>query len=201
VPKVARLLSGKMAQMELLIQQMLETARLEHDQLRIQADVLDLAETAAEQLDTFQPLAGERDFRLTRPPAPVLVKGDRARLATIIGNLLDNAIKYSPDGGAIDCMVEEAGGRVFVSVRDRGVGIAADDLPLLFTRFGRLPTDLNRSVAGTGLGLFLSREIARRHAGDIMVESWPGLGSRFTLSLPSLGAAPDRLPRPRRRAG
>jgi len=122
----------------------------------------------------------------------VLVRGDRSRLATIVGNLLDNAIKYSPDGGPIECIVDAGGGRGFISVRDHGVGIAKDDLQLLFTRFGRLPTDLNRSIPGTGLGLFLCREIARRHGGEILVESWPGAGSRFTLSLPSLGIRQQR---------
>jgi PAS domain S-box-containing protein len=187
VPGVARLLSGKLAQMELLIQQMLETARLDHDRMELEADVVDLVAVAGEQIDTFRPLAGDREIVLASPDKAVLVKGDRARLATIVGNLLDNAIKYSPDGGEIECRVDAGDGRGFVSVRDHGVGIAKDDLPLLFTRFGRLPTDLNRSISGTGLGLFLCREIARRHGGEILVESRPGEGSRFTLSLPSLG--------------
>jgi signal transduction histidine kinase len=197
VPRVARLLGGKLAQMELLIQQMLETARLEHDRVDIQAEIVDLIEIATEQIDTFRPLAADREIVLTAPSGPVLVNGDRGRLATIVGNLLDNAIKYSPDGGEIECSVDAGGGRGFVSVRDHGIGIAADDLPLLFTRFGRLPTDLNRSVPGTGLGLYLCREIARRHGGEILVESWPGSGSRFTLSLPSLRVEPQR----RRAAG
>jgi PAS domain S-box-containing protein len=194
VPRVARLLSGKLAQMELLIQQMLETARLEHDRMELQTDLVDLTTIAFEQIDTFKPLAGDREIVMTAPDDAVLVKGDRARLATIVGNLLDNAIKYSPDGGEIECRVDAGGGRGFVSVRDHGVGIAKDDLPLLFTRFGRLPTDLNRSIPGTGLGLFLCREIAHRHGGEILVESWPGEGSRFTLSLPSVGVkrAPAR---------
>jgi len=190
VPRVSRLLAGKLAQMELLIQQMLETARLEHDSIDIQSETVDLDALARDQIDTFRPLAGEREIALRSPAGPVLVKGDRARLATIVGNLLDNAIKYSPDGGPIDCLVDAGGGRGFISVRDHGVGIAKDDMALLFTRFGRLPTDLNRSIPGTGLGLFLCREIARRHGGDILVESKPGAGSRFTLSLPSLSLTP-----------
>ena len=73
----------------------------------------------------------------------------------------------------------------FVEVTDQGVGIAAEHMERLFTRFGRLPTEENVSIAGTGLGLFLCREIAIRHGGELSAQSQPGLGSRFTLTLPA----------------
>jgi signal transduction histidine kinase len=82
------------------------------------------------------------------------------------------------------------GAHAFVSVRDHGIGIRQADLGRLFTRFGRVVTEQNRSISGTGLGLFLCREIARRHGGDILVESWQGSGSRFTLSLPRAETPP-----------
>lgn len=75
-------------------------------------------------------------------------------------------------------------GQASVSVRDEGIGIADEHLPVLFNRFGRLRTEENVSIPGTGLGLFLSKEIARRHGGDITVHSKPGVGSEFTLMLP-----------------
>ena len=74
---------------------------------------------------------------------------------------------------------------VFASVRDQGLGIAPEHMPRLFTRFGRLPTEANVAIAGTGLGLFLCKEIAKRHGGDITVNSKPGVGSEFTLTLPA----------------
>jgi signal transduction histidine kinase len=120
---------------------------------------------------------------------PAYVNADRARVATIVANLIDNAIKYSPAGGEIRCAVWSDDGRAYVSVRDEGMGISREHLPRLFTRFGRLPTEENVSIPGTGLGLFLCREIARRHGGDIVVTSATNKGSEFTLALPNAPAA------------
>jgi len=88
---------------------------------------------------------------------------------------MDNALKYSPAGGEICVMSGRRGTDVFVSVRDQGIGISAEHLPRMFTRFGRLPTQENMSISGTGLGLFLCKEIAVRHGGDIKVNSRPGV--------------------------
>jgi PAS domain S-box-containing protein len=184
IPQLAPLLGAKLAQMELLIQQMLETARLEHDRLQLHRETFDLRQVATEQLDAFRPLGNGHRLVLAGSPGPVLVDADRPRIATIIANLVDNAIKYSPNGGEVRCAVWSEDGRAYVSVRDEGLGIAREHLPRLFTRFGRLPTDENVSIPGTGLGLFLCREIARRHGGDIVVQSGRERGSEFTLALP-----------------
>jgi len=185
IPSVARLLEAKLAQMDLLIEQMLETARLEHDRLELSRDRFDVRWVAQEQLDIFRPLARGHHFIVESAREPLLVEGDRSRIATIVANFMDNAIKYSPDGGEICIMSGRRGAEVFVSVRDQGIGISADHMPRMFTRFGRLPTEENLSIAGTGLGLFLCKEIAVRHGGDITVRSRPGEGSEFTLTLPS----------------
>src|SRR5438874_2480331 len=116
---------------------------------------------------------------------PMLVEGDRARIATVVANLIDNAVKYSPQGGEVACTVRNLGSEVVMTVRDEGIGIAPEHMAMLFTRFGRLPTDENVSIPGTGLGLFLCREIAARHGGEITVKSTPGVGSEFTLTLPA----------------
>jgi PAS domain S-box-containing protein len=184
---VARLLEAKLAQMDLLIEQMLETARLEHDSLELYRETFDLRWIVREQLDIFRPLAQGHDFAIDAPTEPLLVEGDRSRIATIVANLIDNALKYSPGGGEICCTTGRRGPHVFTSVRDEGVGIAREHMPRLFTRFGRLPTERNVTIAGTGLGLFLCKEIALRHGGDITVNSKPGLGSEFTLTLPAAG--------------
>jgi PAS domain S-box-containing protein len=188
-PQVSGLLSGKLAQMEVLIQQMLETARLEHHEMVLEPGTFDLAQLAAEQVHTFRPLASGHRLEVTARSS-IEVRADRGRIATVIANLVDNAIKYSPAGGDIEVTVAANGAHAFVSVRDHGIGIRREDLGRLFTRFGRLDTEENRTISGTGLGLFLCREIARRHGGDILVESWRGAGSRFTLSLPRTDAPP-----------
>jgi PAS domain S-box-containing protein len=185
IPTIARLLEAKLAQMDLLIEQMLETARLEHDVLELSRDRFDVRWVAQEQLDIFRPLAHGHHFVVEPAREPLLVEGDRSRIATIVANFMDNAIKYSPDGGEICIISGRRGVDVFVSVRDHGIGISAEHMPRMFTRFGRLPTEENMSIAGTGLGLFLCKEIAVRHGGDITVRSQPGEGSEFTLTLPS----------------
>ena len=119
-----------------------------------------------------------------RSSLPALVHADRGRIGTVIANLLDNAIKYSPAGGEILCTVGASEGRAYMTVRDPGVGIAPEHLELLFARFTRLPTERNITLPGTGLGLYLCRDIARRHGGDIEVESQLEAGSTFTLRLP-----------------
>jgi len=184
IPAVARILDAKLAQMDLLIEQMLETARLEHDSLELFRDRFDLGDVAQEQLDVFRPLAQGQFLVMSGTDVPLVVEGDRARIGTIIANLLDNALKYSPEGGEICVTMGHRDSTASVSVRDQGLGIARDHLALLFTRFGRLPTEHNVTIPGTGLGLFLCKEIAARHGGDITVRSAPGVGSEFTLTLP-----------------
>ena len=184
IPAVARLLETKLAQMERLVEQMLETARLEHDTFDLYRETFDLGDVVQEQLDVFRPLSPNHRFTLDADRTPLLVQGDRARIGTVVSNLMDNAVKYSPGGGDITCTVRRMGTQVYFSVRDEGMGIAPEHLPTLFTRFGRLPTDANVTIPGTGLGLFLCREIASRHGGDVTVRSTPGEGSEFRLTLP-----------------
>jgi signal transduction histidine kinase len=113
-----------------------------------------------------------------------VVIGDRLRLEIVVNNLLDNAIKYSPGGGEVYCDLTATGGMLLLGVRDTGIGIAAEDMPRLFVRFSRLAAERLPDVPGTGLGLYLARELARLHGGDIVAVSGLGEGSEFTLSLP-----------------
>lgn len=184
-PEFVPLLSAKLRQMELLVGQMLDTARLESGRLVLRGEPLDLKETAARVVENYRPLSSERHtLEFVASEEPVLVKGDPDRIEAVIANLVDNAIKYSPEGGALTCLVAASSDRAFVSVRDQGLGIAPEDLPRLFTAFGRIVTAENAHISGTGLGLYLSREIVRQHGGDILVESTLDRGSRFTVTLP-----------------
>ena len=183
--EVAPLVSAKLAQMEVIVRQLLETARLESDQLELSREVIDLRQIVGEQAKAIRPLLTDHHrLELNSPEDEVRVFGDKIRLGAVILNLIDNAVKYSPAGGLVEVLVTTGGDHAFVSVRDHGLGISDDDLDRLFTRFGRIDNPGARHIGGTGLGLYLSREIARRHDGDILVESEAGLGSRFTLSLP-----------------
>src|SRR5438270_587408 len=103
-----------------------------------------------EQIDVFRPLTTDHRFTLESDGTPMLVEGDRARIATVVANLIDNAVKYSPQGGEVACTVRNLGSQVVVTVSDEGIGIAPEHMATLFTRFGRLPTDENVGIPGTG---------------------------------------------------
>ena len=183
--EVAPLVSSKLAQMEVLVRQLLETARLESDQLELTREELDIRDLVADQVKLIRPLlTNDHVLDFSLPDRELVVYGDKVRLGAVVLNLIDNAVKYSPGGGLVQVLVAQGGDRAFVSVRDHGLGISDENLGRLFTRFGRIDNPEARHIGGTGLGLYLSREIARRHGGDIMVESEPAGGSRFTLSLP-----------------
>ena len=182
---VVPVMTTKLREMNLLISQMLETARLEDSRLVLSRERLDLRDVLAGAREKMQPIAGERHPISTEEGAPAVpVVGDRNRLTMILTNLMDNAIKYSPDGGEVACRILARGGRAILSVSDRGIGIRSDDLGRLFTRFGRVVNADTSHIPGTGLGLYLARELARMHGGDIEVESVPKVGSTFRLVLP-----------------
>jgi signal transduction histidine kinase len=181
------IIHAKLTEMELLVDQMLEASRLEENRLRLRRQLVDLRQLTHEAVCATRPLLGDRGNLVFTPPncdVPVMV--DRERIVTIIANLLSNAVKYSPSsqGADVRCTVSRTENRARVSVRDGGLGIAPDDLHRLFTRFGRIVTAENSNISGAGLGLFVSRELAREHGGDITVISAPGQGSEFTLELP-----------------
>jgi signal transduction histidine kinase len=183
---VLPIVMAKLNSMENLVGQMLEVSRLEESDLVLRREWLDLREVCRETVHMMRPLLGrEHRLELREPAHEVRVFVDRDRLGTILTNLISNAIKYSPDGGDVLCEIRRDSHGATVAVRDEGLGIADEDLPRLFTRFGRILTPENRGISGTGLGLYLSRELARQHGGDIEVRSSPGAGSTFTLRLPS----------------
>ena len=184
IPQVARLLEGRLAQIDLLVEQMLEMARLEHDRVELHLESFDLRQLTLEEIRKFQPVANGHHLSLTADSVRAMVMADRSRIGTIVGNLIDNAIKYSPGGGEIRCSVGTTNGQAFITVSDPGLGIAPDHMPLLFKRFSRLPTEENKSISGTGLALYLCQEIAHRHGGEIVVASKPSESSEFTLRLP-----------------
>jgi signal transduction histidine kinase len=123
---------------------------------------------------------------------PLVVAGERARIATIVRNLIDNAVKFSPDGGnvLITGRADPETHRASIAVSDAGIGVAPEERARLFERFSRLSAANRRGIEGTGLGLFLSRQIARLHGGDITMEGNTEGGSTFTLQLPLAGPRP-----------
>lgn len=181
-------------ELQLLIEQMIESSRLEDGGLELKLERIDLRPIVEEIVNVSRRLAGDqRHIELDIPRSDVLVVADPLRVRSIVRNLLDNAIKYSPGGGAIHCRVTTDRDRAEVSVSDHGIGIRKQDLPIVFSRYGRINAEQTRGIAGAGLGLYMSRELARLQHGEVTVLSTPGEGSTFTLVLPLAGhhAAPE----------
>jgi signal transduction histidine kinase len=194
--KAVPVISAKVMEMNALIEQMIEAARLEDGALMLRPEATDLRNVVSAVVDAARPLVEDKyQIRLKCPERPVRVRVDGERIKTIVSNLVGNAIKYSPAGGPVEVELVSRGGIARVIVRDQGVGIAKEDLPVLFTRFGRVSTPETDHLPGTGLGLYLGRQLARLHGGEITVDSDPGRGSTFTLHLPvsdATSAVPKR---------
>jgi signal transduction histidine kinase len=127
------------------------------------------------------------DFLLDITPGKCLIHGDLPRLQRMVANLLDNAIKYTPEGGKVELAVSSADGLIRVTVRDNGPGISETDQGHIFDRFFR--GDGSRSQPGNGLGLSLVRAIVKAHNGSMEVISSPGAGSAFKISFSNITAA------------
>jgi signal transduction histidine kinase len=181
---VVPVLQAKARQISLLANEMVEAARLEDRGLQLKRKRVDLRELVRRTVTMAGTTAtAKHTLRLDDNVGRELwVMGDLMRLEIVVNNLLDNAIKYSPRGGDVIAVLSTNDKQALVMVRDKGIGIAAEDMGRLFVRFSRLGELAD--VPGTGLGLYLARELARLHGGDICVVSTPGKGSEFTLRLP-----------------
>jgi heavy metal sensor kinase len=146
---------------------------------------LDLSALTASVAETMRPLAQARSLRLGHSAAGgLIVHGDEARLRQVFYNLLDNALKYTPEGGAVEVRAGGQTGSAVVSVRDTGVGITAEHLPHVFDRFYRVDKGRSRAEGGTGLGLSIARSIVAAHGGRVELASTPGQGTVCTVTLP-----------------
>jgi signal transduction histidine kinase len=196
--KAVPVMSAKVMEMNALIEQMIEAARLEDGALMLRPADADLRDIVNAAVESARLLVDDKHQILVKcPERPVPVRVDAERVKTIVANLVNNAIKYSPAGGPIECELVNRGGIARVIVTDTGLGIAKEDLPILFTRFGRVSTSQTVHLPGTGLGLYLGRQLARLQGGEITVDSAPGRGSAFTLHLP-VAASGQAAPTPER---
>jgi signal transduction histidine kinase len=166
-----------------LIGDVLDTSRIEAGTFTYtfnDVDVGALVRAAAAAAESGQDEVGVR--AQVRGALPT-VRGDAERLRQVLSNLIDNAVKYSPAGGEVRVAAFAENGRVRVSVSDRGPGIPPEQQLLIFEKFGRAKLG-DKTKPGTGLGLYIARSIAEAHGGDIVVESVPTRGAKFTLTLP-----------------
>jgi len=179
-------LEAKTIEMSRLVDQMVEVARLEEGSLRLRADRVDLSTVADQAVDLARALEEPPGHRIVFEPFPgeLNVVGDPERVQMILSNLLSNAIKYSPPGTEVTVILDKTAELGRVAINDQGVGIPLTEQIRLFTRFMRVERPDRDHVPGTGLGLYLSRELARRMGGDVVLQ-WAGSGgSSFALLMP-----------------
>jgi PAS domain S-box-containing protein len=185
--------------MSRLIVELLDVSRIETGRLEIRREPIPWITFVRDVVHRHHTAVSDRRFHLNAPGRDAVVVGDRDRLEQVLGNLLENAVKYSPDGSEIFVDVQERGDQIVTSVCDRGIGIPNDELSQVFERFHRGRQVSSTNYGGLGLGLYIARQIVERHSGAIWVESKEGSGTTFSFSLPVAGV-PANATGPRQRA-
>ena len=169
-----------------IVSQILLAGQLEEGRVDVTTKATDLAPLVESALDSARLRTPEQiELRLEQNGARAVALADEDKLRQVVVNLLDNAIKYSPDGGDVVVELTDGQGRVLLTVRDRGLGIPPGEQERVFEKFYRLDPALTRGVGGSGLGLFISRELVARMGGSLTVRSRPGEGAAFVVDLPA----------------
>ena len=178
-----------------LINEILDFSKLEANRLSLSFLPLDVVEVAREVVTSMESIAEPKLIRLRLDAAPDLpiLQADRMRVGQVLTNLIGNALKFTPDGGKVDVILDGHGdGGILCVVADTGPGIASHHMGKLFQKFQQLDSSMTRKQGGTGLGLVISKGLVEGHGGRIWVESEVGVGSRFCFVLPERPPALER---------
>jgi signal transduction histidine kinase len=173
-------------QLGALVDDLLDLARLEAGRFTLRRQAVELVGLAREVVEGLRPQALSAGLTLAveAPSPPLTLYADPVRMRQVLGNLLANAVKFTPAGGTVTVAVREAGDSFVLSVQDTGIGIAEEHLPRLFSKFFQVESALNRTFKGTGLGLPITKGLVEAHGGSIEVTSRPGEGTTVTVRLP-----------------
>jgi CheY-like chemotaxis protein/signal transduction histidine kinase len=200
----ARTIQSSGADLLNLINDILDLSKIEAGHIEVRPESVSLTRLAADLRQTFDPIAGERRLAFAIEIAedcPPAITTDRQRLEQILKNLLSNAFKFTEKGG-VDLRITRAGNSLSLAVVDSGIGVSAEQHQAIFEAFRQADGAINRKYGGTGLGLSISRELARLLGGSITLESRPGEGSTFTVTIPliydatNVAARPEPAPAP-----
>ena len=189
LPKVQAIIERQVKTMSRLIEDLLDVTRASAGKLRLQMEPLDLVALLEDVVQAYRPALDARlqVFTVQLVPATLRVNGDPVRLSQVLGNLLDNASKYTPRNGQIGLQVEVSGQSVVVAVTDTGIGISPESLAIVFEPFAQEPHAMLFDSSGLGIGLSVARDLVREHGGSIAVASdGRGQGCRFAVTLPLL---------------
>jgi signal transduction histidine kinase len=184
------MIESEAERLKVVMDQLLVTAQLDREDVQMyheKVDISNLCKSLVGAVEVRKPEAIE--FAVDCPATEVRVDADAERLRQVVANLLDNAIKYSPSGGRVDLRVKERSGFGVIEVADRGLGIPAHEQHRIFEKFYRLDPAMTRGIGGSGLGLYISRELVRQMGGQLSVSSRLGEGSTFSVMLPLARAA------------
>ena len=180
-------------QLARLVDDLLDVARLTSGKIELRPQRVDLRALAAQCLEARARAGGEAEHSVALSGGAVHVHGDPTRLAQVLDNLVDNALKYTSPGGRVEIITELRGDQAVLRVRDSGIGMPAELVPHIFDLFTQAPQSLERSHGGLGLGLALVKRLVELHEGSVSASSaGPGQGSEFTVMLPAVAERADR---------
>lgn len=191
----AEIINNETERMIRLVNSLLDLSKLESGQVKMAREELSLEDIFERSISNFEVRCQQQEVKFIRrysnlPP----VMGDKDRLRQVFNNLLDNALRYTPPGGTITITSQAVGSNIITRVADTGQGIAEKDLSRIFERFYQADKSRSKETGGLGLGLAITREIILAHHGKIEVDSQPGKGTTFTITLPVSETAKDRTP-------
>jgi PAS domain S-box-containing protein len=206
IKKLRDMIDRQVTHMSRLVDDLLDVSRITRNKIELRKERLELMTAVVRAVETSRPLIDARKHRLTvsLPPDPAPIEGDLTRLSQVISNLLDNAAKYTEEGGNISLTSEMVGSKVVISVKDDGMGIPSHILPHVFDLFTQADRPLDRSQGGLGIGLTLVRRLVELHGGSVEAHSaGPGKGSEFVIYLPlaTVGESKGEMAGPTAAAG
>jgi len=185
--RAINVISQEVTRIERIVSDMLSASEIESGAMSLSIAELNAQQLLDELQSEFSVQAEDKGLALAfeLPPKFPLVRGDRDKLKLALHNLVGNAIKYTPSGGSVRVRVASDAQNLIIAISDTGVGIGPDEQERIFDRFYRAKNEATSEIVGTGLGLTLAREVVRLHGGEITVESQPGRGSTFTMTIPT----------------
>ena len=185
------IIAGSAAKLAGLIDNLLDAAKVEAGVLHLEREPVKVERIAEQVVAQRRALNVNHSLQIAPAAQLPLANADPVRVEQVLANLVDNALKYSPNGGPITIRITGGVNELTIGVSDRGVGITREQSERLFERFYRVDSTLTRTTRGVGLGLFICRSLVEAQGGRIWVESQPGQGSTFWFTLPALAEVPD----------
>jgi len=196
IQSASAMMERQVGQMVRLVDDLLDVSRISRGKIELRRGRIELGSAIHHAAEAVRPQCESMGHTLTVTVSsiPIYLNADPTRLAQVLGNLLNNACKYTRNGGKMSLTVERQGNRAEIRLRDNGIGIAADQLPRIFEMFVQIDTTLERSVSGLGIGLTLVKNLVEMHEGTVEVQSdGLGHGSEFVVRLPIMGETPKSL--------